>query len=77
MKYAWIKKHSDSYGVINLGDTLDVSRSGYYQWKQAKSSRTALRAERIAAEAKHVFEENHGSVDYRKVHEELNEDEIE
>jgi transposase InsO family protein len=71
VKYAWVKNHCDSYDVNTLCRVLEISRSGYYRWLTATPSETACRGERIGEEAKRVFEENHGSVGYRKVQEQL------
>ena len=71
MKYAWVKNHCDSYEVNRLCRVLGISRSGYYRWLTATPSRRERRGQAIGEQAKRVFEENHGSVGYRKVHEEL------
>ena len=71
MKYAWVKNHCDSYDVNLLCDVLEVSRSGYYRWLHAKPSETAQRSEQIADKARQVFDENYGSVGYRKVYKDL------
>ncbi len=71
MKYAWVKNHCDSYDVNCLCRVLGVSRSGYYRWLNAPTSQTARRADQIGKEARRVFEENHGSVGYRKVYDQL------
>jgi putative transposase len=34
VKYAWIGEHSDQYHVTKMCRQLDVSRTGYYQWKR-------------------------------------------
>ena len=33
MKYAWIDEHRDQYTVSRLCRVLQVSRSGYCQWR--------------------------------------------
>ena len=42
MKYAWIKEHSDRYPVARLCRLLQVSRSGYVQWRSRPPSDRAL-----------------------------------
>ena len=42
MKYAWIKEHSDRYPVARLCRLLQVSRSGYGQWRSRPPSDRAL-----------------------------------
>lgn len=38
MKYAFIKAHSSEYGVSRLCEVLDVSTSGYYDWRDRPES---------------------------------------
>lgn len=47
MKYAWIKKHRDSFSVTAMCHVLGVSTSGYYGSLQRKPSVRAERHERI------------------------------
>ncbi len=42
MKYAWIKEHSDRYPVARLCRLLQVSRSGYVQWRSRPPSERML-----------------------------------
>lgn len=76
MRYAWVNNHCDSYDVNTMCRVLEVSRSGYYRHLHAEPSKTQRRIEQIAVEARRVFEENHGAVGYRKVHEELVDEDI-
>ena len=71
MRYAWVNNHCDSYDAKTLCRVLEVSRSGYYRWLRAEPSDRQRRTERIGVEAKRAFEENHGSVGYRKVYKQL------
>ncbi len=41
MKYAWIDTHRDQYSVSRLCRILDVSRSGYCQWRCRGASKRA------------------------------------
>jgi transposase InsO family protein len=66
-----MNNHCDSYDVNAMCRVLEVSRSGFYRWLNAASSKTQRQFERIGVEAKRVFEENHGTAGYRKVHEQL------
>ena len=38
MKYAWIREHSDQYTVARMCRQLEVSRTGYCQWKSRTPS---------------------------------------
>ena len=40
MKYAWIDEHRDRYTVSQLCRVLEVSRSGYCQWRVRPPSKS-------------------------------------
>jgi hypothetical protein len=42
VKYTWIEGHRDEYSVSKLCRLLEVSRTGYLQWRRRPSSRQAL-----------------------------------
>lgn len=42
MKYAWIDEHRDPCSVARLCRQLDVSRTGYCQWRGRPESNRAL-----------------------------------
>ena len=44
MKYAWIDTYRDRYSVSRLCRILDVSRSGYCQWRRGSSRRAQANA---------------------------------
>jgi len=65
VKYAWIKDHRDCFPAVAMCRVLQVSKSGYYRWVKAKPSLRTLRAERIQASVKQVYEDSnqiYGSV---------------
>ena len=47
---------------------LNVSRSGYYEWKGRSLSVTAERRERLKLMITSIFEANHGVYGYRRIH---------
>lgn len=47
---------------------LNVSRSGYYDWKTRRPSATARRREILEAEVRFAFEHSDGTYGYRRVH---------
>jgi putative transposase len=71
VKYAWITEHRDSYPVALLCDTLDVSRSGYYDSLERKPSPRAERHQRIHAAVREVHAQSHGVYGSTKVAREL------
>jgi len=60
VKYAWIRKHRDSFPVALLCDVLDVSASGYYASVDRTPSPRARRRARIDAAVRQVHAASHG-----------------
>ena len=46
---------------------LDVSKSGFYEWRSRPQSATARRREDLAALIRHVFEDSDGTYGYRRI----------
>lgn len=67
MKYAWIRKHRDSFPVARLCEVLGVSTSGYYASVDRPPSPRAERHERIKAAVAQVHAESHGIYGSQKV----------
>ena len=42
MRYAWIERHRDEYEVARMCRQLEVSRSGYLQWRGRRPSTRAM-----------------------------------
>ncbi len=76
MKYAWIEAQGDSYPVSVMCAVLGVSTSGYYAWRSREPSQQRQRRERIARAAERSHQASGGVYGYRKVHEDLKEQEI-
>ena len=49
MKYAWIEDHRDEFSVTRMCARLEVSRSGYNQWRGRKPSDRARYNEQLDA----------------------------
>ena len=47
MKYAWMETHSDLFSVSRMSRLLDVSRTGYCQWR-VRNAKRALDRQRDA-----------------------------
>ena len=77
MKYAWITENRDSFPIARMCRTLGVSPSGYYAWRKRKPSPQCQRREKIAQAAVEAYQESYGVYGYRKVHDDLQEQEVE
>ncbi len=49
MKYAWIEDHRDAFSVTRMCARLEVSRSGYNQWRGREPSERARSNEQLDA----------------------------
>ena len=49
MKYAWIEDHRDEFSVTRMCARLEVSRSGYHQWRGREPSDRARSNEQLDA----------------------------
>lgn len=71
MKYAWIRKHCDSYSVSALCDVLGVSKSGYYASLNRPPSSRARRRKRIETAVRQLHAASHGIYGSGKIAKEL------
>jgi transposase InsO family protein len=67
-KFAFIDGEKDSFPISKMCAWLDVSTSGYYEWKDRAPSPAARRRERLAAMITAIFQANHGTYGYRRIH---------
>jgi putative transposase len=74
VRYAWIETQRDTYPLKRLCRVLQVSRSGYYAWRRRKPSTTAKRRQAIARGVQQSHRDSHGTYGYRRVHQDLIED---
>lgn len=63
-----IATEEGNHGVTGMCAWLDVSRSGYYAWKNREPSMTARRREVLAAQVRFAFDHSDGTYGYRRVH---------
>lgn len=70
MRFAFIQEMDaeKAYPVAFMCGMLAVSRSAYYEWKDRPPSPSAQRRARLAAMITAIFEANHGTYGYRRVH---------
>jgi putative transposase len=71
MRYAWIREHQKDYPVQAMCRVLEVSDSGYYDWRDRSPSARQQRHQRIAQAAARAHYQHDRIYGYRKVHEEL------
>jgi putative transposase len=71
MRYAWIREHQKEYPVQAMCVVLEVSDSGYYDWRDRPASERQQRHQRITQAATRVHYQYKRIYGYRKVHEEL------
>lgn len=67
MRYAWIREHLDTFPVAVSCQTLQVSPSGYYTWRDHPPSLRAQRTARIQQAVRRVHAESHGNYGSVKV----------
>jgi transposase InsO family protein len=74
VRYAWIDQQRDGYPVGLLCRVLQVSRSGYYAWREREPSPNAQRRQQIGEAARQSHGNSHGTYGYRRVHRDLVDD---
>jgi putative transposase len=67
-KFAFIDGEKDTYPIVKMCAWLGVSTSGYYEWKHRAPSPAAQRRARLAAMITAIFEANHDTYGYRRIH---------
>jgi putative transposase len=67
-KFAFIDGEKDNFPISKMCAWLGVSTSGYYEWRDRAPSPAARRRERLAAMITAIFEANHGTYGYRRIH---------
>jgi putative transposase len=60
-----------TYTVVQMCDWLQVSTSGYYEWRGRPASATAQRRAALAAAVKRVFEDSDETYGHRRIHAQL------
>lgn len=56
------------YSIVKMCEWLEVSTSGYYEWRGRPQSATAARRERLRVLIRTVFEDSDETYGYRRVH---------
>ena len=73
MRYAWIDEKRQVFPVAVLCRCLEVSRSGYYEWRGREVSPRQARHERLTSAAGAFHQASKGVYGYRKVYDDLQE----
>ena len=76
MKYAWIKKHTRLFSVALMCRVLKASTSGCYDSLRRLPCQQLLRRKTIAQAAAHSYFESNRIYGYRKVYQDLHEENI-
>jgi putative transposase len=66
--YEFIDGEKANYPVVRMCDWADVSRSGFYEWRDRPASATAERRAELAGEVRRIFDRSEGTYGYRRVH---------
>ena len=73
VEYAACRESDEQYvpSIVKMCIWLEVSRSGFYEWRNAPESATAKRRGELALYVKKSFEESDDTYGYRRVHADL------
>ena len=67
-KFAFIDGEKDNFPIVKMCAWMGVSTSGYYEWRDRPPSPAARRREHLAAMITTIFQANHGTYGYRRIH---------
>ena len=59
------------YSVVKMCEWLEVSSSGYYEWRDRPTSATAARRDRLTLLIRAAFDGSDGTYGYRRIHAQL------
>lgn len=60
MRFQYLKDHKNQHNIKKACKTLNISRSGFYEYLQRKPSKRAIENEVLCQYIKRIFEENKG-----------------
>ena len=67
-KFAFIEAEKAQYPIVKMCIWLEVSTSGYYEWRDRPASATAQRRDYVAALIQAIFDESDATYGYRRIH---------
>jgi len=70
-KYEFIDAEKAYYPVVKMCAWMEVSTSGFYEWRGRPASATAARREQLELLITRIFDDSDGTYGYRRVHAEL------
>lgn len=76
MKFEFIRNHEDSFGIDEMCAALEVSRSGYYAWREGRMSARSVADQAVKKAIEDVFKQSRGRYGYRPIFSHLKEDGI-
>ncbi len=62
MNYKLIKDNCSKFTVVKMCEYLNVSESGYYEWKYRKPSATSIKRELLKSKIKDLFYDTHAEM---------------
>jgi len=71
MRYAFIKNHREEFSVRLMCQTLKVSRSGYYAWRDRPISERGQTNQQVVAEIREIHWESRQTYGSPRIHAEL------
>jgi len=76
-KYEFIDGEKANYPIVKMCRWAEVSKSGFYEWRDRPTSATAERRAGLAVRIVKIFEESDSTYGYRRVHDQLGRDGVE
>ena len=70
-KFEFIDAEKADFPIVKMCEWVEVSTSGYYEWRDRPASATAIRREHLTSLVKAVFEQSDQTYGYRRVHAQL------
>ena len=67
-KYVFIRSEEGNYPIVKMCKWSNVSKSGYYHWRDRPASATARWREELGVLIEHYFEASDATEGYRRIH---------
>jgi transposase InsO family protein len=76
-KYEFIEGEKANYPIVKMCRWAQVSKSGFYEWRNRPASATTERRHVLRARIVGIFHDHDQTYGYRRIHEELHDERIE